>query len=130
MGDEQSSHNGAVHHRHWLRLAGIINASRIRELDIIGRQHRGWDEVSGYIPQSLEGSQAKMPTRPRPWYRDNRLESIVKVFIRLLFFGESAQQGSELPASLIGGSRFENVFKWVKLRVLVTNFQNTLTCSK
>jgi hypothetical protein len=30
-----------------------------------------------------------MPTR-------SRLESIVKLFIKLLFFGEAAQQGSEL----------------------------------
>jgi hypothetical protein len=36
----------------------------IRYPDIIGRQHKGWDEVSGYIPQSL-GSQAKMPTKAR-----------------------------------------------------------------
>jgi hypothetical protein len=32
--------------------AGIINAGRIRYPDIIGRQHEGWDEGSGYIPQS------------------------------------------------------------------------------
>jgi hypothetical protein len=32
--------------------AGIIDADRIRYPDIIGRQHKGWDEGSGYIPQS------------------------------------------------------------------------------
>jgi hypothetical protein len=40
---------------------------------------------------------------------------------------EDAPLESELPASLIGGSRFqlkiENVFKWVKLRVFVAKFQ-------
>jgi hypothetical protein len=50
-----------------------------------------------------------------------KVESIVKLFIKLLFIGEAAQQGSEFHAFLIGGSRFqlkiENVFKWVKLRV-------------
>jgi hypothetical protein len=35
------------------REAGItINAGRIRYPDIIGRQHEGWDEGSGCIPQS------------------------------------------------------------------------------
>jgi hypothetical protein len=38
-------------------------------------------------------------------------------------------EASELPRSLVaGGSRFqpkiENVFKWVKLRVLVTNYSS------
>jgi hypothetical protein len=32
------------------REAGIINAGKIRYPDIIGRQHKGWDERYGYIP--------------------------------------------------------------------------------
>jgi hypothetical protein len=34
------------------REAGTINAGGIRYPDIIGRQHEGWGENSGYIPQS------------------------------------------------------------------------------
>jgi hypothetical protein len=34
------------------READIINVGMIRYPDIIGRQHKAWDEGSGYIPQS------------------------------------------------------------------------------
>jgi hypothetical protein len=53
----------------------------------------------GYIPQSLV-SQARMD---HAGTKIMRLESIPKVFMKALFSRETAQEGSELPVSLIIG---------------------------